>query len=374
MADDDAARAIRSWVGAAILLFAFGVWRMLASAATPRVVGEDDPELERVRAILAKAEDAEPASNLALLGDKRFLFSASGESFLMFGVRGRSWISLGLPVGRPDERMDLMWRFRELADAHAARPGFYGLDAEHLPDVVELGFAIHKVGESAAVALDTFSIEGTKRGNLRRAWRQAGEAGASFEVVPPERVHEIMPQIQAISDAWLVHHAGGDKSFSMGGFYPSYVAEFPVAIVRFEGKIIAFATLWTTACKSAFSMDLMRYIDEGPRRIMDYLFVELIEWGRRENYQAIEFGMAPLSGLEDRPLAPVLSRVGALIFERGEEVYNFQGVRAYKGKYDPVWRPRYIAAPHKWAIPLILADMGLLTSGGVSGLAKRPKG
>src|SRR5690606_2753590 len=140
------------------------------------------------------------------------LFSASGESFLMFGVRGRSWISLGAPVGRRDERMDLMWRFRELADAHAARPGFYGLDAEHLPDVVELGFAIHKVGESAAVALDTFTIEGTKRGNLRRAWRQASEAGATFEVVPPERVGEIMPQLQAISDAWLVHHAGGDKS------------------------------------------------------------------------------------------------------------------------------------------------------------------
>lgn len=373
MANDDAARAIRAWAGAAILLFAFGIWRMFASAATPRVVGEDDPELERVRAILAKAEEAEPGSNLALLGDKRFLFSASGESFLMFGVRGRSWISLGAPVGRRDERMDLMWRFRELADAHAARPGFYGLDAEHLPDVVELGFAIHKVGESAAVALETFTIEGTKRGNLRRAWRQASEAGASFEVFPPERVGEIMPQLQAISDAWLVHHAGGDKSFSMGGFYPSYVAEFPVAVVRFEGKIIAFATLWTTACKSAFSMDLMRYIEEGPKRIMDYLFVELIEWGRRENYQAIEFGMAPLSGLEDRPLAPVLSRVGALIFERGEEVYNFQGVRAYKGKYDPVWRPRYIAAPHKWAIPLVLADMGLLTSGGVAGLAKRPK-
>ncbi len=373
MADDDAARAIRAWAGAAILLFTFGIFRMFASAATPKVVGEDDPELGRVRAILSCAEEAEPGSNLALLGDKRFLFSPSGESFLMFGVRGRSWISLGAPVGRRDERMDLMWRFRELADAHAARPGFYGLDAEHLPDVVELGFAIHKVGESAAVSLDTFTIEGTKRGNLRRAWRQAGDAGATFEVVPPERIGEVMPQLQAISDAWLVHHAGGDKSFSMGGFYPSYVAEFPVGVVRFEGKIIAFATLWTTASKSAFSMDLMRYIEEGPRRIMDYLFVELIEWGRREGYQAIEFGMAPLSGLEDRPLAPVLSRVGALIFERGEEIYNFQGVRAYKGKYDPVWRPRYIAAPNKWAIPLVLADMGLLTSGGVSGLAKRAK-
>lgn len=373
MADDDAARAMRGWAGAAVLLLGFGVWRLFSSAATPKVVGEDDPELGRVRAILASAEEAEPGSNLALLGDKRFLFSPSGESFLMFGVRGRSWISLGAPVGRRDERMDLLWRFRELADAHAARPGFYGLDAEHLPDLVELGFAIAKVGESAAVSLETFTIEGTKRGNLRRAWRQAGEAGATFEVVPPERVVEIMPELQRISDAWLVHHAGGDKSFSMGGFYPSYVAEFPVGVVRFEGKIIAFATLWITANKSAFSMDLMRYIDEGPRRIMDYLFVELIEWGRSEGYAAVEFGMAPLSGLEDRPLAPVLSRVGALIFERGEEIYNFQGVRAYKGKYDPIWRPRYIAAPNKWSIPLLLADMGLLTSGGVSGLAKRPK-
>jgi len=373
MADADAARAMRAWAGAAIALLAFGVWRLVASAATPKVVGEADPELARVRAILAKAEEAEPGSNLALLGDKRFLFSPSGESFLMFGVRGRSWISLGAPVGRRDERMDLFWRFRELADAHAARPGFYGVDAEHLPDIVELGFSISKVGESAAVALDSFTIEGTKRGNLRRAWRQACEAGAAFEVLPPERVWEIMPQLQAISDAWLVHHAGGDKSFSMGGFYPNYVAEFPVGIVRFEGKIVAFATLWTTAARTSYSIDLMRYVDEGPKRIMDYLFVELIEWGRREGYQAVDFGMAPLSGLDDRPLAPVLSRVGALIFERGEDLYNFQGVRAYKGKYDPVWRPRYIAARNKWSIPLILADMGLLTSGGMASLAKRPK-
>lgn len=373
MADQDAARATRAWAAAAVLLLSFGVWRMFASAATPKVAGEADPELERVRAILAKAEDAEPSSNLALLGDKRFLFSASGDSFLMFGIRGRSWISLGSPVGRRDERMELMWRFRELADAHAARPGFYGLDPEDLPDVVELGFSISKVGESAAVALDTFTIEGTKRGNLRRAWRQAGDAGATFEVIPPERVHEILPELHAISDAWLVHHAGGDKSFSMGGFYPRYVGEFPVGIVRFEGRIVAFATLWVTACRGSFSMDLMRYVEDGPRRIMDYLFVELIEWGRGQGYEAIDFGMAPLSGLDDRPLAPMLSRVGNLLFERGEEIYNFQGVRAYKGKYDPVWRPRYIAAPNKWAIPLIMADMGLLTSGGVSGLAKRPK-
>lgn len=370
---DEAARAIRSSVAAAIVLLAVGIWRLISTAATPPVVDDTDPEFDRVRAILAKAEDAEPSANLALLGDKRFLFSASGETFLMFGVRGRSWIALGAPVGKRDERMELFWRFRELADAHAARAGYYGLGPDDLPDTVDLGLAIQKTGESAAVPLEAFSLVGRRREVLRRNWRKAGEGGAAFEVLPVGAAAAIMDELKAISDAWLSHHAGGEKSFSMGGFDPRYVAEFPVAVVRSEGRIVAFATLWTTASKASFSMDLMRYSDEAPKNVMDYLFVELLQWGKDEGYQAFEFGVAPLAGLEDRPLAPIMSRVGRLLYERGEEIYNFQGVRRYKDKYDPVWQPRYIAAPHKWTIPFLLADIGLLSSGGVSGLTKRPR-
>jgi phosphatidylglycerol lysyltransferase len=372
MVNADAARAMRAWGGAALGIFAFGVWRLFASAATPPVVGEADPAFEKVLAILAKAEAAEPGSNLALLGDKRFLFSASGDSFLMFGVRGRTWLALGPPVGRRDERLELMWRFRELADSHAARPGFYGLSADDLPEIVELGFSIQKVGESAAVPLDTFSIEGRKRGNLRRAWRKAAEEGATFEILEGEALAAVLPQLQTISDEWLAHHAGGEKGFTMGAFSEPYVAHFPVAVVREHGVPVAFATLWTTAARSSFSMDLMRYSNAAPKNIMDYLFVELIAWGREQGYEAFEFGMAPLSGLEDRPLAPIMSRVGNLLFERGEEIYNFQGVRRYKGKYDPLWQPRYIAGPHKWLVPLLMADIGLLASGGAAALAKRP--
>jgi len=373
MIDSDAERSIRAWAGAALGLFVFGLWRLIATAATPRVIGEADPDFQKVRAVLAHAEAAEPGSNLALLGDKRFLFSASGETFLMFGVRGRSWIALGAPVGRRDERLELLWRFRELADSHAARPGIYGLGVDDLPDVLELGFSIQKVGESAAVPLESFRIEGRRRGNLRRAWRKAGEEGATFEVLPPNQVADHLGELSAISQEWLAHHAGGEKGFSMGGFVPGYISEFPVAVVRYGGRIVAFANLWTTAARTSFSMDLMRYAQDAPKNVMDYLFVELIEWGKAEGYQAFEFGMAPLAGLEDRPLAPMMSRVGNLFYERGENLYNFQGVRKYKDKYDPVWQPRYIAAPRKWAIPFLLADVGLLSSGGVAGLAKRPR-
>jgi phosphatidylglycerol lysyltransferase len=373
MADADATRSLRAWAGAAIVLLAVGLWRLVATPATPRVTGDDDPEFAKVRDILARAEDAEPSANLALLGDKRFLFSQSGDSFLMFGVRGRSWIALGGPVGKREERMELLWRFRELADAHAARPALYGIGPDILPEAVELGLAIQKTGESATVPLDVFTLQGRRREVLRRNWRKAGESGVTFEVAPAEAVPAVMTELKRVSDAWLGHHAGGDKAFSMGGFEPRYVSEFPCALVRAHGQVVAFATIWTTADRSSFSMDLMRYDDQAPKNVMDYLFVELLNWGRREGYQAFEFGMAPLAGLDDRPLAPIMSRVGRLLFERGEELYNFRGVRRYKDKYDPVWQPRYIAAPHKWTIPILLADVGLLSSGGVSGLTKRPR-
>jgi phosphatidylglycerol lysyltransferase len=99
--------------------------------------------------------------------------------------------------------------------------------------------------------------------------------------------------------------------------------------------------------------------------------VELFQWGLGAGYRAFDFGMAPLAGLLDRPLAPLLSRIGRLLFERGEDLYNFQGVRRYKDKFDPLWVPRYIAGPSKWAIPVLIADVGLLSSGGVSGLTRR---
>jgi phosphatidylglycerol lysyltransferase len=296
----------------------------------------------------------------------------------MFGVRGRSWIALGSPVGRRDEQLDLLWRFREMADAHAARPAVFGFGPDALPDMVELGFAVQKTGESAILPLADFSLTGRKRETLRRNWRKASEGGATFEVLPAGGAATVMDDLKRISDAWLAAHAGGEKGFSMGGFSAAYLLEFPIALVRSadaagQGEIVAFASLWPTARRAVFSMDLMRYGADAPKNIMDFLFVELLEWGKAQDYQAFEFGMAPLAGLDDRPLAPVLSRLGKLMFERGEDIYNFQGVRRYKDKYDPIWRPRYIGAPSRWGIPFLLADVGLLSSGGMRGLAKRPK-
>jgi phosphatidylglycerol lysyltransferase len=115
----------------------------------------------------------------------------------------------------------------------------------------------------------------------------------------------------------------------------------------------------------------MRFAPESPTGIMDFMFVELMRWSRQEGYRWFNLGMAPLAGLTNRRLSPLWSRFGALVFGRGERFYNFQGLKHYKDKFDPEWEPRYLAVPGGIALPMILANVSSLISGGLGGVVRR---
>ena len=91
-------------------------------------------------------------------------------------------------------------------------------------------------------------------------------------------------------------------------------------------------------------------------------------WGRAQGYRWLNLGMAPLAGLEQHPLAPAWHRVGNIVFRYGEYFYNFDGLRRYKAKFNPVWESKYLAAPGGLALPRVLLDVSVLISGGVKEL------
>jgi phosphatidylglycerol lysyltransferase len=236
---------------------------------------------------------------------------------------------------------------------------------------VDLGLAALKVGEEARVPLADFSLEGGARAELRQSHRRAQRDGASFEVVPPEHVDELLPRMQRISAAWLAAKSTSEKRFSVGAFSPRYMRQFPLALVRCQGTPAAFANLWTTDTREELSVDLMRFGPDAPRGAMDYLFIELMLWGRREGYRWFNLGMAPLAGLEAHPLAPAWHRVGNFIFWHGEHFYNFEGLRRYKTKFNPTWEPRYLVARGGIGLPRVLVDVSVLIAGGMKELFAR---
>src|SRR6185295_14308514 len=225
------------------------------------------------------------------------------------------------------------------------------------------------LGEEARVPLATFDLLGRNRKKLRHAHRRSQDLGFRCEVHPASEVTQHLPELERISAAWLKEKSTREKGFSLGFFDPNYLERLPIALVRGpEGEIVAFANIWPGAPGEEVSIDLMRHTGQAPPGIMDYLFVELMLWGRQQGYGWFNLGMAPFSGLEGRTIAPLWSRLVTLVFRHGEHFYNFQGLRSYKDKFEPVWEPRYLACPGGLALPRVLADVASLVSGGYRGV------
>jgi phosphatidylglycerol lysyltransferase len=360
--DASAPRMLRASLTVVVLGAAYVLLNLLRPARPePAVAGP--AELARARALIDQSDQT--LANAALTGDKRLLFSDAGDAFLMYQTARRSWIALGDPVGSPQGAEELVWRLREMSDHHGADTVFYQASRGCLGLYVDLGLAPLKIGEEARVPLADFSLDGGARADLRQAHRRAQRDGASFEVVPAERVTELLPLLQPISDAWLAGKSTAEKRFSVGAFSAQYLRQFPLALVRAGGIPVAFANLWTTGTRVEMSVDLMRFDPQAPRSAMDYLFIELMLWGQGEGYRWFNLGMAPLSGLESHPLAPAWHRVGNFVFRHGEHFYNFEGLRRYKAKFDPVWEPRYLVARGGIALPRALVEISVLIAGGM---------
>jgi phosphatidylglycerol lysyltransferase len=129
--------------------------------------------------------------------------------------------------------------------------------------------------------------------------------------------------------------------------------------------------MWLSADREELSVDLMRYLPDSPNGLMEFLFAKLMLWGREQGFRWFNLGMAPLAGIEAKSGSPIWNHVAKLTFRHGEHFYNFRGLRAYKEKFDPQWKPKYIACPPGIRLPLVLANLTSLISGGVGKFLRR---
>lgn len=362
--DQSAPRALRAALvgflalGLAILVFALRPGSFSHDIATPE-------DLERAREIVRRQDD--PEANIALTGDKSLLFSESGDSFLMYRIQGRTWVALHEPFGDPAEFASLVWEFHDAAYAANARPVFYSVSAASVPLWLDMGLSLVKMGEEAVVRLEGFGLEGSHRKKLRTAHNRAKRDGLTFDVIPAPIPIPTMDILRAISDEWLLAKSGSEKGFSIGTFDPDRLSQFPIATVSVEGRVVAFANLWLTDTRDRATIDLMRHVDDAPPGLMDFLFTELMLHLRIEGFSEFSLGNAPLSGLEARRGAKLSTRLGAFVYRHGQQFYNFEGLRNFKDKFDPDWRPIYIALPPRANVLGVATDVVTLIGGGLRG-------
>ncbi|MGZ4995119.1 MAG: bifunctional lysylphosphatidylglycerol flippase/synthetase MprF, partial [Methylobacter sp.] len=365
--EGNAPRFLRGLLLIAVVTVSYGLLRLLSVAPQQLLNKPTAAELAEAQRLVLQCRDTH--GFLALLGDKYLLWNAERNAFIMFAISSQFWIAMSDPVGEQSAVEDMLWQFQEQADRYGAKAVFYQVGAELLPYYLDQGLSLFKLGEEASVDLSTFSLQGKLRETQRTARNKFGKLDYRFEILSGPMVEQALPVLRRISGAWLSHKNTREKGFSLGYFNEDYLRRTDIAVIKDEsGQIRAFANLWQTADRQELSIDLMRYDPSSPKGIMDFLFAELMLWGKAENYQWFSLGMAPLAGLERRPLAPLWHKIGSAIFDIGDQFYNFEGLYEYKAKFAPQWRPRYLAAPAGLSVPFILMVITRLISGGWQGV------
>jgi len=359
----DESRFLRAALGTLLALLALLGWSLFLLPRPPLRL-PDDNELAAARAFLER-HGGNSVSHLLFLGDKSLFYSADGRVLIQYGHIGNRLVALGDPCGDEARFEAALAEFRAFADRHNLVPVFYQISDRHLGLYHELGFSLFKLGETALVPVGPFTLAGKRNESLRHSVGKAKKAGATLDVLQHPLSDETWQALAAISAAWLAEKSAAEKGFSLGRFDRRYLEQAPIAAVRHDGRIIAFASLMPRyGGTGSLGIDLMRQLPGGPTGVMDLLFAELIEYARAQGYHYLELGMAPLAGVGESRYSKSQERLARLAYEYGNRFYNYKGLRSFKDKYHPEWRSSYLAYPAGTPVSRVLADTAALIAGG----------
>ena len=374
--------------------FARGLLLLIAMCAvaalhfTLRARAADAPARpEEIDRALAEARDFASSTNpmLVACGDKAIFRPAPApdprgaaarreEGFLSYATAGRFLVAYSDPVCPRGTERDLLAAFLDHAANSDRDAILYQISAGFLPVAHDFGFTFFKLGEEAIVDLSRFDLKGDKAKTWRNAINSVERERGRFEIVAGESLGPLFPELRLVSDAWLQEKHAAEKRFSIGRFSEPYLERFPCALLRDEaGRVVAFANVLEGRPGSEISIDLMRYSaarekEAGLRHVMDYVLLKLMLHGKERGFSRFNLGMAPLAAVGEERWARPFERLAHQVFRHGEHWYNYQGLRRYKEKFDPVWEPRYMAYPRPWNWPLAVTATAVLIAGGWRGL------
>jgi phosphatidylglycerol lysyltransferase len=324
------------------------------------------PSDEDIRRALTVHEKFGRGTNaLMVLNRDKCIHFLQDSGFCLYRTTGKYLVVFSDPIVAPGVERALLASLLDKAGQVDRSLVFYQISADWIPILHDFGYSFFKLGEEAIVDLGRFSIQGNKGKAMRNVLNRFRNDGYSFEVVPAAEVAGNMGDLRRVSDEWLNSKGSKEKQFSIGFFDERYLSSFPCALVR-DGsrRMVAFANILTGPSKEELSVDLMRYIPECPNGVMDFLFLNLFDWGKQQGYGTFNLGMAPLATVGEVRQARLQERLANIVFQHGEHWYNFRGLRQFKDKYGPTWVPRYLAYPAFWMWAQAIISIAALIAGG----------
>jgi membrane associated rhomboid family serine protease len=241
----------------------------------------------------------------------------------------------------------------EFCDDNGWTVGFHQVTPAGRETLARAGLRSLKIGENAVIPVDGFELSAPQHKSLRSALRRVERGGCHVVALPQPIDAGTMAALREVSDAWLSSGGHRERTFTLGQFDPEHLQSTTVlALVNANDAIVAFVSLLPTYRSVNGNFDLMRRGPDAPNGAMEALFVAMIERCRALGLQGLDLGMAPFANVDEGSIA---GRALRAAYEGGRSMFNFDGLRSFKQKWDPVWESRYICYQTDADLPTLAA-------------------
>jgi lysylphosphatidylglycerol synthetase-like protein (DUF2156 family) len=281
-----------------------------------------------------------PSGYLAL-SKRNTKFAVDGvKGFIAYREQGKHfWMFGGVHAAAADAET-LLSAFLRFAEASDKRVAAVQVRAHQVDLFARHGFAVNQMGTTFAVALDGYSLAGSKKMQLRNKVNKARKDGLRvFELGKDVPVTETRKaQLKAISAEWLAEKKKPEIDFMVGELGDLSATERRTFIaVDLQDQAVGFIS-YVPVCgqdKPGYLHDLTRRTADAPAGTMELCNATAIERFQAEKVKFLHFGFTPFVVDEDaEPHANRwVHRLMQWIRKHGAKIYSTDSQVAYKTKW-----------------------------------------
>lgn len=292
--------------------------------------------------------------------DKFFFFSKDEEAFIAYRVVGSFAVVLEDPVAADSIQMKAcIEQFDRYCFNNGLKSIYYRVPESSLSIYAELKKKSLFIGQEAVVDMDTFTLEGRKRGTLRNAVNKVADKGFKITVHMPPLKDGLLQKLKAVSDEWLIDNGRSEIVFSQGRFiWEELKGQTVMTVESPEEKIDAFLNIIPDYAKGELTYDLIRKTADAPNGVTMFLLIEFFKYAKASGFKAVNMGFAPMSGIE----VPknISERSMKYAYNSIRTFSHYRGLRDFKERFYPTWNNIYLVYDHDFdlfSIPSALSKV-----------------
>ncbi|TLV03702.1 phosphatidylglycerol lysyltransferase domain-containing protein [Dyadobacter luticola] len=271
--------------------------------------------------------------------DKLIFREENGDAFLSYRIAGSFAVVLESPVGPSESLRNCIAAFDRYCFQRGLKSCYYRVPEEDLFLFPKKGKLF--LGQEGVVDLTGFSLEGGARKSIRNALKKISEKGFHAKIYKAPLEDVVLDVLQEVSDEWLADTGRSEIVFSQGMFVTEELRHQTIVTVESDvGRIVAFLNIIPDYAQGEATYDLIRKTKDAPNGVIDFLMVEMFLYLKKQGYNAVNLGFAPLSGIADPRNFPERSMKFA--YEKIRTFSHYKGLRDYKEKFSPVWHNKYL--------------------------------